>query len=254
MLDARQVTATCMISDVDKEQIISMWSVAVGNKLIEKHFIILLANRSHYCSCLSLINRGIVCRHYFQIMLHDPIAKFHIRLIPSRWYYKNKNPSQEPFLVASKFEAEAMPLVFDYDVPFLTPIPQVALQDSITQYERITDIQLYGKISGLAHKVTMKAIRERDLNIINLFEDYLKGDNGDESDVDDDELEESDKENSPLNISNPNKKTKSKGRPKGTKRIKASYEKNAVVGSNRQYRCGHCGDIGHNKRNCKNDM
>ena len=95
-----------MISDVKKEQITSMWAVSVGNKCVEKHFVILLTNNSHYCSCLSLINRGIVCRHYFQIMLRSPMAKFHLRLIPSRWYYKNKDPSKEPFLVASKFEAE----------------------------------------------------------------------------------------------------------------------------------------------------
>jgi hypothetical protein len=49
-----------MISDVDKNQIISMWAVTVKNKLIEKHFVILLANGSYHCSCLSLINRGII--------------------------------------------------------------------------------------------------------------------------------------------------------------------------------------------------
>ena len=77
--DARQTTAACMISDVNKDQITSMWSVNVENKLIGKHFIILLTNGSHHCSCLSLINRGIICRHYFQIMLHNPEAKFHVR-------------------------------------------------------------------------------------------------------------------------------------------------------------------------------
>ncbi len=100
----------------------------------------------------------------------------------------------------------------------------------------------------------MKAISERNLNIINLFEDYLKEYDKDESYIDDNELEESDKENSPLNIGNSNKKTKRKGHPKGTKRIKASYESNAVVGSNKQYRCSHCGGIGYNKQNCKNNL
>ena len=57
--------------------------------------------------CSSLINRGIICRHYFQV-LHNP-AKFHIRIIPSRWYYKDKDPSREPFLVANKFETETAP-------------------------------------------------------------------------------------------------------------------------------------------------
>ena len=75
--DARQITAACMISNINKDQISSMWAVNVENKLVEKHFIILLINGSHYCSCLSLINRGIICRHYFQIMLRSPAARFH---------------------------------------------------------------------------------------------------------------------------------------------------------------------------------
>lgn len=234
-----------------------MWSVAVGNKLVEKHFVILLSNGSHHCSCLSLINRGIICRHYFQIMLHSPTAKFHVRLILSRWYYENKDPSREPFLVANKFETEIASEITQYNIPFLTAVDQIMPQDSITQHERLTDIQLYGKISGLAHKVTMKAVKERDLDIINILKDYLKDkEEQDENKSDsDNELEESDKENDPHMINNPDKKTKSKGRPKGSKRIKAQYEKKVGAGSvvgNKQYKCGLCGDFGHNKRNCKN--
>ncbi|RHZ52802.1 hypothetical protein Glove_457g22 [Diversispora epigaea] len=173
MPDARQTTASCMISDVNKEQITSMWAVSVGNKLIEKHFIILLSNNSHHCSCLSLINRGIVCRHYFQIMFRSPIAKFHIRLIPSRWYYKNKDPSKEPFLVATKFEEISIPSIPESNIPFLTAVNHSTLHDSITQHERLTDIQLYGKIAGLTQKVTMKAIKKKDVRIINILEDYF---------------------------------------------------------------------------------
>ncbi|RHZ69337.1 hypothetical protein Glove_284g78 [Diversispora epigaea] len=120
--DARQTTAACMISDVNKEQIISMWVITVENNLVEKHFIILLSNGLHHCSCLSLINRGIVCRHYFQIMLRSFTAKFYLRLIPSCWYYKNKDPSKEPFLVATKFEDENIPIILESSIPFLTAV------------------------------------------------------------------------------------------------------------------------------------
>jgi hypothetical protein len=61
-----------------------MWVVNVENKLVEKYFIILLTNGFYYCSCLFVINQGIVCRHYFQIMLHSSAARFHLRFIPSR--------------------------------------------------------------------------------------------------------------------------------------------------------------------------
>ena len=240
-----------MISDVNKDQITSMWAVTVENKLVEKHFVILLSNGAHHCSCLSLINRGIICRHYFQIMLRSPMAKFHLRLIPSRWYYKNKDPSKEPFLVASKFEAEDIPTIPQDNIPFLTAINQTTLQDSITQHERLTDIQLYGKIAGLTHKVTMKAVRKRDMRIVDLLEDYLKDEEEQIENIDNNEDSESDKENHSFTLFNPNKKTRPKGCSKGTKRIKAYHEKEASV-TNRQYKCGHCGDMGHNKRNCNN--
>ena len=71
--------------------------------------------------------------------------------------------------------------------------------------------------------------------------------------IDDIELNEheSDKENQPFTLNNTNRQTRPKGRPKGTKRIKASYEKNITSSTiNRQYKCGICGDMGHNKRNC----
>jgi len=256
--DARQTTAACMISDINKDQISSMWAVNVENKLVEKHFVILLTNGSHYCSCLSLINRGIVCRHYFQIMLRSPTAKFHLRLIPSRWYYKNKDPSKEPFLVASKFEAETSThIIPQYNIPFLTAIYETS-QAFITRHEQLSDIQLYGKIAGLTHKATMKAVKKRDIRIVHILENYLK--NIDEEDEQDEqngninnieldvEDDESNKENSPFILNNPNKQTRPKGRPKGTKRIKASHEKEKGT----QYKCGNCGDLSHNKRNCNN--
>ncbi|CAB4416291.1 unnamed protein product [Rhizophagus irregularis] len=268
--DARQITASCMISDVNKNQIMSMWTVAVENKLVEKHFVILLTNGSHYCSCLSLINKGIICRHYFQIMLRSPTAKFHLKLIPSRWYYRNKDASKEPFLVASKFESDTPPIIPQHSVPFLTVIHQIS-QNSITLHERLTDIQLYGKITGLTHKATIKALKKKDMRIISILEDYLKdeeqnenvGGNSkldDDNELDgeklDDELDDeldNDKENHENHsfiLNNPNKQTKSKGRPKGTKRIKASHEKNSSSVISKQYKCSQCGSMGHNKRNC----
>ncbi|RHZ83189.1 hypothetical protein Glove_99g275 [Diversispora epigaea] len=255
--DARQITASCMIADVNKEQISSIWTVSVGNKLMEKHFIILLTNGSHYCSCLSLINREIVCRHYFQIMLRSSLAKFHLRLIPSRWYYKNKDPSKEPFLVANKFEDENAPIIPESNIPFLAAVNQTTMPDSISNHERLTDIQLYGKITGLTHKVTMKIIRNKDICIIDILENYLQDEN---ENVDENinnisehiEDLESDKENNSSVLKNPNRQTKPKGRPKGTKRLKAFHEKTNTIslGVNKQYKCGNCDNTGHNKRNC----
>ncbi|CAB4471478.1 unnamed protein product [Rhizophagus irregularis] len=165
--DARQITAACMISNINKDQISSI----------------------------------------------------------------DKDPSKEQFLVASKFENEITPLIPQHNVPFLTAICKTS-QEFITRHEQLTDIQLYGKIAGLSHKATMKAVSKRDIRIIHILENYLKDvdEEQDEEQNENIELEdtkddESDKENFPFILNNPNKQTRSKGRPKGTKRIKASHEK-----------------------------
>ncbi|CAB5376712.1 unnamed protein product [Rhizophagus irregularis] len=197
--DARQITAACMISNINKDQISSMWA-----------------------------------------------------------YYRDKNSSKEQFLVASKFENEITLLIPQHNVPFLTAICKTS-QEFITRHEQLTDIQLYGKIAGLSHKATMKAVSKRDIRIIHILENYLKDvdeeqdkEQNENIELEDTKDDESDKENFPFILNNPNKQTRSKGRLKGTKRIKASHEKEKATTSvnSKQYKCGNCGDMGHNKRNC----
>src|SRR5437763_13363078 len=121
-------------------------------------------------------------------------------------------------------------------------------QDNITQHEHLTDIQLYGKIAGLTHKATLKAIKKKDMQIVYLLKDYLKDEEDENQNINDIELEEdigSDKENCPFILNNPHKQTKPKGSPKGTKRIKACHE---TESSSTKYKCGHCGNMGHNRQ------
>jgi len=132
------------------------------------------------------------------------------------------------------------------------------VQDSLTQHELLTDIQLYGKITGLTRKATMKAVKNKDTRIISILEDYLNEDtdeNVDNIETEDNNIiesdeDDSDKENQHFILINPNRQTKPKGRPKGTKRIRSKYEQNVPTNNNRQYKCGLCGEMGHNKRNC----
>ena len=60
------------------DNIKEIWAVKVGNPLTTKHHVILLKNDAHICSCLMVIRKGIVCRHYLQVMLNTCKARFHI--------------------------------------------------------------------------------------------------------------------------------------------------------------------------------
>src|SRR5688500_14225280 len=104
-----------MIQFVGSHNIREMWAVNVGNSLNIKHYVLLLQNRGFFCSCLSIIQCGIVCRHYFQVMLVTKETFFHIQLIPARWYTVNKEVTQESFLVADKFIQDNQATVYNYD-------------------------------------------------------------------------------------------------------------------------------------------
>jgi hypothetical protein len=85
MFDACVIELAQLITDLDPTKIHELWHISSINKK-SKHFIVLYDNTIHLCTCLTLINHGLVCRHFFATMLVSSIAKFHIGLIPQRWY------------------------------------------------------------------------------------------------------------------------------------------------------------------------
>ncbi|CAG8483123.1 8786_t:CDS:2 [Cetraspora pellucida] len=104
--DDLQAMLKQMIEFVGLDDIEELWTINVSNSLKSKHYVILLQNGSHLCFCLSIIHHGIVCRHYFQVMLVTSKTKFHIHLLSLRWFCTSENGMEEPFLVADKFYQE----------------------------------------------------------------------------------------------------------------------------------------------------
>ena len=48
--------------------------------------IIILNDGTHLCTCLLLVSYGIICRHYFKLMVENLNALFHIILMPTRQF------------------------------------------------------------------------------------------------------------------------------------------------------------------------
>ena len=109
-VDMPQATLKQIIQFVSSYNVNEIWAVYVGNNSSKvKHYVLLLRNWGYICSCLSIIQSGVICRHYFQVMLTTKEAVFHIRFIPTRWYNENRNDPndlQEIFLNADKFTFE----------------------------------------------------------------------------------------------------------------------------------------------------
>ncbi|RHZ67646.1 hypothetical protein Glove_300g54 [Diversispora epigaea] len=45
-----------------------------------------LNESTHQCTCLLLVNKGLVCWHFFCIGTYFQYVTFHISIIPNRWY------------------------------------------------------------------------------------------------------------------------------------------------------------------------
>ena len=177
-----------MIEFIGSHNIREIWAVIVGNSLKAKHHVLLLHNRGYLCSCLSIIQCGIVCRHYFQVMLVMEIAFFHVKFILTRWYDDdNKNATQEPFLVADKFTQEN--ITYNYGDAFNDSNSSLCLFNQNNNEfceERLTIIEqkiIYGKLHGMYKKALNRALQNNTNSeqLINLLQEFAEG----ESDPDD---------------------------------------------------------------------
>ncbi|RIB21559.1 hypothetical protein C2G38_2176301 [Gigaspora rosea] len=92
MFDANIVELEQLIAGLELARIIEVWHVASLDKK-NVHFIVLYDDTTHLCTCLTLINRGLVCQHFFSVMLVSKVAKFHTRLILQRWYLNTLDES-----------------------------------------------------------------------------------------------------------------------------------------------------------------
>ena len=75
-----------LISIVNPNEILEIWKISRYNYPKCYQHIILLNNGEHLCTCFMLITHGIVCRHFFKVFVESSKARFHLMLIPSRWY------------------------------------------------------------------------------------------------------------------------------------------------------------------------
>ncbi|PKY37043.1 hypothetical protein RhiirB3_461163, partial [Rhizophagus irregularis] len=89
-----------MIEEIEQEEVLEIWKVVDirSERKNHVHFIIIINAISYLCSCLKSISKGIICRHYFRVMMNSKIAAFHISMIPQKWYkdiYQDKTNLQE---------------------------------------------------------------------------------------------------------------------------------------------------------------
>ncbi|CAB5394861.1 unnamed protein product [Rhizophagus irregularis] len=258
-IDLPQATLKQIISYVGLNNVKEIWAVSVGNSSKIKHYILLLQNWGYIYSCLSIVQSGIICRHYFQVMLTTKEAVFHIRFIPTRWYNEDRNAVQELFITADKFLQDNQQIEYNTD-EFVSSLCLFDQNNNDYCEERLTVLEqriVYGKLHGVYKKALNKALQttSKSEQLISLLQEFAD-DKNDDDETDSEEFyqydDTSDKENFDPSIpllQNP-KKWHGKGRPLGTKRFKSSCEISSSK-TKTQRRCKKCGKVGHYQKNCK---
>ncbi|RIB12889.1 hypothetical protein C2G38_1779248 [Gigaspora rosea] len=85
LYDEVLIELTELIDRISPNDIRELWAVSRIDRQ-KHHFVIIFGNASYLCTCLTLINYGIICHHFFAVLLESEIAQFHIGILAKRWF------------------------------------------------------------------------------------------------------------------------------------------------------------------------
>lgn len=286
--DAQQITLQSIIDEIGKEEVKEIWKICDirPGKKDHVHYIVISNEISFLCTCLTTISRGIICRHYFRVMMFSKIAAFHISMIPERWYqdaFQGKSLEQENTLIFVYGKETLGDNDANYDSEMIIPVRKaITIPMTMPVMKKAVDKRTkYGKIWGMARVATLLAMESDDHEMEIMLQDYINKkkrsremilENNEKTEVEQIETEQIDINVSEStsevinhefqeleNIQNP-PKVKTKGRPP-TKRYKSSVEREKGETSNMRsgcssrntYKCRVCGQSGHNAAYHKNN-
>ncbi|PKC53438.1 hypothetical protein RhiirA1_404320, partial [Rhizophagus irregularis] len=87
VVDEPQTTLKALLIDMDTLKIVETWKICrVGGLSHKDNLVVLFDDGTHLCTCVETITKGIVCQHFWRVMLYSNMAKFHISIIPIRLY------------------------------------------------------------------------------------------------------------------------------------------------------------------------
>ena len=85
MIDEPQTMLKSLLNGVDTSSIIEVWKIhRIGGLSCKKNLVVLFSDGTHICTCMETITKGIICRHFWRVILYSSAARFHISIIPVR--------------------------------------------------------------------------------------------------------------------------------------------------------------------------
>ncbi|EXX52290.1 hypothetical protein RirG_254280 [Rhizophagus irregularis DAOM 197198w] len=87
VVDKPQITLKAILDGIDTSNIIEVWRIIrIGGISSKENLAALFSDGTHICTCIESITKGIICHHFWRVMLYSSTARFHISIIPIRWY------------------------------------------------------------------------------------------------------------------------------------------------------------------------
>jgi hypothetical protein len=75
-----------IIQRLDDNIVDAVFKVVDRSKRTSMEFVILYRDKGYFCTCASLENKGIVCRHFFRLLQEEENVLYHVSAIPMRWF------------------------------------------------------------------------------------------------------------------------------------------------------------------------
>jgi hypothetical protein len=117
------------------------------------------ANGHHVCSCRKLSRDGIVCVHFFAVLQRSSLPKFHIGLLPSRWYRDSalgESISDFPVLHADGVVQDVAACIF------LDVIRQKSLNAMEPAAQQRSKVQRFGEVWGKSREASLLSVELND--------------------------------------------------------------------------------------------
>ena len=287
--DDKKIFLKNLLQEFNIDDIHEIWQVRslLAHSPNSYQYVIILRNGFHACTCLLLINSGVICRHYFKVMMESNHAKFHINMIPKRWYKEDLQSdlikiNNSPVVTIGNGYADNSEgnQLIDFDFRRTNAIFNRYYQPPAIQ-RQVFKKNEYAILTGLSRKASQLAIEDEDGELKDFLNRYIKKRT---------KIREEQESNRRLreigNVVNKDMRSAemngkivfesngrvyatdeieeplehiAKGRP-ANKRLKSNVEISGKRSDNKlskenatrkEYICSKCKEIGHNARTCK---
>ncbi|CAB4443963.1 unnamed protein product [Rhizophagus irregularis] len=266
--DIPQIRLRDLLSGISYNDINELWEVSyIASKISKSHYVVILEDSTILCTCMFIVNQGMICRHQFKVLIQSEKAIFHISHIHARWFKSNLDLSTNFITIANgKRNHTAIPLSYmnqlrtdNVYTPMIREKVNKKIQFGSTMSVAKTCIQIAvtedvtAELIGILTQFIMKYRRSTGLSIENTGSAVSFS--GTES-LQDSQGSSIQNYHQPLSIlpeiSNP-EYHKPKGRP--PKRYRSVVENNHVTSGKSndatvQKTCSYCSGKGHNIRGC----